>query len=109
MATGDSALQGRMDSGRRQMVMSLADAVESHVEAIHQAGRDFLARRDNSAGEPKKLQIHIEVAAEEGVVREAPESGMDCWDADYICGKSASGYVHCTVRVCMEVGPVTVE
>jgi hypothetical protein len=84
--------------------------VAEHVTAIQAAGRDMLSQQvgtDNNAS-AKEIRLEITVGPDPKEGRSTVDS-VECWDHDYICGKTSTGYIHCTVRACMEIGPVTLS
>lgn len=92
----------------------LTDSINEQVAALHAVCRDFLARQDRGENPvPREIRIDIRSSLDdpESQTRAltTAESSMECWDHTYVCGKSAAGYIYCTNKVCMIVGPVTVE
>ncbi len=97
------------DRGTRNALDDFQTAIAEHVAAIQKAARDRLASMDsNNENAPSTFRIEIGVGRDPKA-ESAVNRSVDCYDEDYICGKSASGYIHCTAHVCMIVGPVTVE
>lgn len=83
------------------------ESIADHVAAIQRSGREFLASPGTSENAARQ-EIQIEIGVGPGREDEsALYDSVDCWDEDVICGKSTTGYIHCTVHVCMKVGPVT--
>jgi hypothetical protein len=79
--------------------------VADHIAAIQTAGHEFLASHADGLG-PREVRIEIAIGPDENQSRDY--HSVDCWDEDVICGKSTTGYIHCKVHICMEVGPVEV-
>jgi hypothetical protein len=103
-----------IDRNNTSVLVKFKDSINEQVAAIHAACRDFLARQgqtDTSVPREIRIDIRVSLDAPESPSRAlvSADSSMECWDHTYPCGKSPSGYIYCTQRVCMIVGPVTVE
>jgi hypothetical protein len=90
------------------------DSINEQVAALQAVCRDFLARQGQTEKNvPHEIRIEIRSSLDDPESRTrvlaTAESSMDCWDHTYICGKSTSGYIYCSQKVCMIVGPITVE
>ncbi len=94
--------------GSQRALTEFHTGVADHIGAIQTAGREFLAQHASAGSEGlRTIRVEISVGPARGEA-ESQSNSTDCWDADYICGKGPSGYIHCTAHVCMEVGPITV-
>ena len=83
------------------------EGMDEHISALHAAARDLLTRQpEPGTPVPNTIWIDIRVGPNSGPVPQA-RIDAECWTATYICGKGATGYIHCTVDVCMEVGDIT--
>jgi hypothetical protein len=80
-------------------------SVADHIAAIQAAGREIVAQQEGET--PTGIRVEIEVGPDPTETSGLNRS-VDCWDEQVICGKGASGYIYCTIHVCMTVGPVTV-
>jgi hypothetical protein len=85
------------------LLTMLQERLSGEVAAIHAAALDLLSGQQGPAPSAVRMSINVEP---QGV----PEPGQDppvatysasCWDHTYACGKSESGYIMCTVQICM--------
>lgn len=90
----------------QRLLTEFHSGVAQHVAAIQAAGREFLAGHAGERG-PREIRVEIAVTPDPDASKTEYDS-VDCWDEDVICGKGPTGYIHCTVHVCMTVGPITV-
>mgnify|MGYP000980359722 CR=1 FL=1 len=84
----------------RKSLDGLLEVIGDHITAIQDASRELLP---TNADEEATVRIELTTGAPPA----AHSASSDCWDAEYICGKGPSGYIKCTVRVCIDTGPVT--
>lgn len=76
------------------------------IAAIQTAGHEFLLSRPDPDGAGAR-QIRVEISiGPDSDESQGQYNSVDCWTEDVLCGKGATGYIHCKVRVCMEVGPI---
>ena len=90
------------------------ESINEQVAALQAACRDFLAQQGQTKKNvPREIRIEIRSSLDDPEsqtrVLATAERSMDCWDHTYVCGKSESGYIYCSHKVCMIVGPITVE
>lgn len=101
MMTDLAAELTTMAKGAPQSLEDFRRDVRDQIEAILTAGRDMLEH--GSGGElPTGARVELSVGANPAE-DDATIRSVDCWDHTYACGKSPSGYIYCTVRVCMIV------
>jgi hypothetical protein len=90
----------------RNSLSEFRERMDEHISALHDVGRSLLERQANaSALVPSGIRVNVTIGAEPSPERQAPSTW--CYTETYLCGKGASGYLTCTVDVCMEVGPIT--
>ncbi len=117
MMTGQSANKAQTrwvieTDGDPSAVVSSASAfiedARSGIDALLAVQRARLEQELGSDREgPDSLTICLRVALEPET-GDAPESrDWHCWTHRYPCGKSSTGYIMCSVRVCENTGPVT--
>lgn len=91
-------------SSRQDLLTKFRAAIAPEIGEIQAKGRQYFAEADSSS--PTRLSIEIGVGDDPNHI-EAANTSLDCWTEDVICGKGETGYLHCTVRVCMIIGPIT--
>jgi hypothetical protein len=92
----------------RNSLSELRERMDEHISALHDVGRSLLERQDDAGAlVPRGIRVNIAIGGEPGPERQAPSTW--CYTETYLCGEGASGYLTCTVDVCMEVGPVTIR
>lgn len=106
LAPADAHVTRASSSESQQALTTFHASVSTHIAAIQTAARELLARDTDGSG-PREIRLDIKVGPDSSEPR-AQFDSVDCWDEDVICGKGPTGYIHCTVHVCMEVGPITV-
>ena len=110
MTQGDQHGEFTIRSSARDSQQTLSDfreQVSEQVAAIQAAARE-LVQGSAGASALTGMDIQIGVGPDPKAAR-FDNTSVNCWDEDVICGKSTNGYIHCTVHVCMQVGPITVE
>jgi hypothetical protein len=100
----------RSSSKDSQRILSeFHEKVSEHLAAIQAAARELL-QSPAGVGDSTLSGINIQVGVGPSPnAARFDNTSVDCWDQDVICGRGTNDYIHCTVRVCMEVGPITVE
>ena len=81
----------------------LQERLSGEVAAIHAAALELLSGQQGPAPSALRLSINVEPGE---ATEPHPEPGpatyaATCWDHTYACGKSESGYIMCTVHICM--------
>jgi hypothetical protein len=91
----------------QQTLTAFQAGIAKHIAAIQAAGREFLTHQAEGQA-PREIRVEI-TAGPDPSADPSPLRSIDCWDEDIICGTSSTGYIHCTIHICMEVGPITVK
>lgn len=95
-----------------EMGQEFRDLVSEHVEALRKTAEAYLSTNQKAGDNvPRELRVQISVGLNNpdgDAPAPAANAGRDCWDATYICGKGPTGYMYCTRKVCIEIGPVEV-
>jgi hypothetical protein len=93
----------------RRFLMEAMGTVDQQISALHAAGRELLARRGDTDSPMGEIRFDIRVRPEQmQTLADSPGPASECYTESYICGKGPTGYIRCTVEVCIEVEPVTV-
>jgi hypothetical protein len=81
----------------------LQDRLSGEVAAIHAAALELLSGQQGPAPSALRMSINVEPGeATEPRPESAPATyAATCWDHTYACGKSTTGYIMCTVQICM--------
>jgi len=105
--SNESPIQSTSPFNSLRLLTEFNEGIAKQVKAIQAAGRGLLATatEGKDAG-LREIRVEIVVGPDPNEKGPAFDS-VDCWDQDVICGTSTAGYIHCTLHVCMEVGPVT--
>jgi hypothetical protein len=105
----DAAAVATSTADSQQMITQFRQRIAEHVAAIQTAGRETLVEQTGvQEPSPREIRLEITVGPDPKASRLQANS-VECWDQDYVCGKTPTGYLHCTVRVCMEIGPITIS
>jgi hypothetical protein len=95
--------------------MEFKDSINEHVVALQAACRDFMAKQgatNNPASREIRIDIRTGLDDPESPTRGrvSDDRSAECWEHVYVCGHFLNGEpYYCSVRVCMIVGPITVE
>jgi hypothetical protein len=81
----------------------LQERLSGEVAAIHAAALELLSGQQGPAPGAVRMSINVEPkdASEQHQESPAATYSASCWDHTYACGKSESGYIMCTVQICM--------
>lgn len=81
----------------------LQERLSGEVAAIHAAALEMLSGQQGTAPGAVRMSISVEpeITPEPGREAVAANRSATCWDHTYACGKSESGYIMCTVHICM--------
>ena len=81
----------------------LQERLSGEIAAIHAAALEILSGQQGTAPQAIRMSINVEpeVVVEPGQEPVAANRSTTCWDHTYACGKSETGYIMCTVHVCM--------
>lgn len=85
------------------LLSMLQERLSGEVAAIHAAALEMLSGQQGTAPSAVRMSINVEPEGDQGSGQE-PElanRSATCWDHTYACGKSTTGYIMCTVHVCM--------
>ena len=105
---GDVRQPGESNAEQARLIDAVT-SVQEHISALHVAGRQLLRRRAEDGDPLREIRFDVRVNAEgTDSAADAPGPGSECYTASYICGKGPTGYLRCTVEVCIEVEPATV-
>jgi hypothetical protein len=103
-----------LSEDRERSTTQFLKAVEQHVAAIQEAGHQRLARPTED-GSPalQGIELTIQIGpqgrhADGRMQAEREFFGYVCKTVTIPCGKSANGYIYCTVSYCEITDPVTV-
>lgn len=82
----------------------LQERLSGEVAAIHAAALEMLSGQQGTAPSAVRMSINVEpeISPEPGREGVAANRSATCWDHTYACGKSESGYIMCTVHICMQ-------
>jgi hypothetical protein len=82
----------------------LQERLSGEVAAIHAAALELLSGQQGTAPSAVRMSINVEpeISPEPGRDGAAANRSAACWDHTYACGKSESGYIMCTVHICMQ-------
>jgi hypothetical protein len=85
------------------LLTMLQERLSGEIAAIHAAALEILSGQQGSVPHAIRMSISVEPEAtsEPGQEPAAANRSTTCWDHTYACGKSESGYIMCTVHVCM--------
>lgn len=87
--------------GTPQSLTDFRQGISEQISAIFAAGREIL---DNGSGAEMPTGVRVELSVgPDPAESSAANRSVECWDHTYVCGKSTSGYIYCTNRVCMIV------
>lgn len=81
----------------------LQERLSGEVAAIHAAALELLSGQQGTPPSAVRMSINVEPEPTPAPDREpvAANRSATCWDHTYACGKSESGYIMCTVHICM--------
>ena len=85
------------------LLSMLQERLSGEVAAIHAAALEMLSGQQGAAPSALRMSITVEPEIEPEPARQplAANRSTTCWDHTYACGKSESGYIMCTVHICM--------
>lgn len=85
------------------LLTMLQERLSSEIASIHAAALEMLSGQHGTAASAVRMSINVEpeTTSEPGREPAAANRSATCWDHTYACGKSESGYIMCTVHICM--------
>jgi hypothetical protein len=85
------------------LLTMLQERLSGEVAAIHAAALEMLSGQHGTVANAVRVSMTVEPQttpeADQEVV--AANRSTTCWDHTYACGKSETGYIMCTVHICM--------
>jgi hypothetical protein len=84
------------------LLTMLQEQLSVEVAAIHAAALEMLSGQHGTAASAVRMSVNVEPQTTPDAGREPAENrAATCWDHTYACGKSETGYIMCTVHICM--------
>lgn len=90
---------------RKAKAQAVLQGLDEHVEAIHSALRERLARQAGGPEAPVGLQVTLSVSSQSSDEQNGEEPSptaraADCWKMQWCCGHGPNGYIMCETLVC---------
>ncbi len=108
----DAKFSPGMTDQHRSAVVELLQVITEHVSAIQAAAHERLnATGGAGAFVPDEVRIEITTGAkpDRELLFDADLSTPYCWTETRPCGKTADGYIYCSVKICETTGPVVLS
>ncbi len=105
----DAKFSPGMTDQHRAAVVELLQVISEHVSAIQAAAHQRLsASGDAGAYVPDEVRIEITAGPypDHELLFDEDLSTPYCWTETLPCGKTADGYIYCSVKICETTGPV---
>lgn len=103
MGTPISRADGATYAPAQALLTLLQDRLSGEVAAIHAAALELLSGQQGPAPSSFRMSINVHP---QGGFESHPEPApaalaATCWDHSYACGQSKSGYIMCTIQICI--------